>query len=80
MAINDDFNSKAEQEMKMHDAKMMEQAKLKKLATASLKERIQYALSKKNNVAEDALDYMNENHLVLSGEKITADSIREYII
>lgn len=80
MTINDDFTNKAETEMKMHDAKMMEQAKLKKLAGASLQERISYALTKSKNVEEDALVYLQENHLIQQGENVSIDTIKKYLI
>ena len=80
MTINDDFTNKAETEMKMHDAKMMEQAKLKKLAGASLPERITYALTKSKNVVEDALVYLQENHLIQQGENVSIDTIKKYLI
>jgi hypothetical protein len=76
MSINDDFTNKAETEMKMHDAKMMEQARLRKLAGEPLEARIAFALSKKSNDAEEALVYMKENHLILPGEHVTEETIR----
>jgi hypothetical protein len=80
MTINEDFSDKAEREMKMYDAKMMEQAKLRKLATASLEERINYALGKNENDAEVALVYMHDNHLINPGEKVTEDLIKSYLM
>lgn len=79
MTINDDFSNKAETEMKMHDAKMMEQAQLKKLANASLQERIVFALKKKSNDVNEALNYMNEHQLIHEGETVNVDSIRKYL-
>ena len=76
MTINDDFNNKAETEMKMHDAKMMEQARLRKLADQPLRERIEFAYAKKEKDADEALVYMKENHLIQPGETVTADTIR----
>jgi hypothetical protein len=78
MAINDDFNNKAEAEMKMHDAKMMELALVKKLATATIEERIRFALKKRNDNPEEALEYLTEHHLILAGEKITVDTIKDF--
>ena len=80
MTINEDFTNKAEAEMKMHDAKMMEQAKLKKLSSATLQERISFALNKSKNVAEDALIYLQDNHLIQPGENVSIETINKYLI
>ena len=77
MSINDDFTNKAEAEMKLHDAKMMEQAQLRKITNASLQERIFFALTKRGNNAEDAFEYMKEHHLILAGEIVTVGDIEK---
>ena len=77
MTINEDFDNRAETEMKMHDAKMMELARLKKLATETLEARIAFALSKKENNAEEALAYMQEHHLIHEGEKVALETLQE---
>lgn len=79
MTINDDFNNKAEAEMKLHDAKMMELAVLKKLVSATLEERIRFSLKKKIDNPEEALAYMTEHHLIQPNEKVTVDTITEYM-
>ena len=80
MAINDDFTNKAEAEMKLHDAKMMEQAKIRKLSNAPVSERIAFALSKTGNDAEKALDYLKENHMIRDGENISMADVKAAII
>lgn len=75
----DDFHSKAEAEMKLHDAKMMEQAKLRKLSTASLQERISFAMKKTENDAEAALIYLKDNHLIHDGEKVNIEMIEKSV-
>lgn len=79
MTINDDFTNKAETEMKMHDAKMMELAQLKKIADATLGERILFALKKRNGDVNEALNYLTENHLIKQGESVNAEVIGKHL-
>ena len=76
MAINDDFQNKAEAEMKLNDAKMIEQAMLRKLSSAPLSERIKYALGRNKNDLTATLHYMQENHMIKEGERVTEEDIR----
>jgi hypothetical protein len=79
MTINDDFTNKAEAEMKMHDAKMMEQAMIKKLMNAPINEKIIFALKKSGNDPEKTLEYLMENHLIGAGDSLDLETIRKYI-
>jgi hypothetical protein len=75
MNINDDLSNRAEAEMKLHDARMMEQAKLKKLADAPIEERIEYALHRTEMDPELALNYMLDHHMIHPGEHVDSGII-----
>lgn len=79
MAINDDFSNKAEREMKLHEAKMMEQAMIRKLMTAPLAERITFALSKTGQDPNAALTYMKDHQMIQEGESVSPDDLKSMI-
>jgi hypothetical protein len=79
MTLNDDLFNKAEAEMKLYDAKMMEEARIKKLASAPLNERIIHALHKTDNDVDLALNYLLDHHMIHHGEHVDADTIRAVI-
>lgn len=79
MSINDDFSNKAEAEMKLNDLRMMEQAKIRKLADATIEERITFALKKTENDPERAFEYLRDNHLIKEGEMITIEDINNIV-
>ncbi|REJ84287.1 MAG: hypothetical protein DWQ44_06530 [Bacteroidetes bacterium] len=79
MSINDDFNNKAEAEMKMHDAKMMEQAMIRKLAGSPMEERISFALKRNEDDPEKALIYLKDNHMLAAGEHVELADIEKVL-